>query len=161
MKLKKVVFSVLSFGLGLTGLQAQEATPATGGVATSNAGSVSYSVGQILYTNNTGVGGSEAQGVQQPYEISEVTGVYDTKEYDLSISVYPNPTTDFLILKVERDYVENLSYQLFDVNGKLIENKKIEGNETSIPTSNFEPAIYFLQVTEGNKEVKKFKIIKN
>jgi len=47
------------------------------------------------------------------------------------------------------------------MNGKLLESKKIEGNQTSIVMSNLEPSAYFVKVTEGNKEVKTFKIIKN
>ena len=74
MKRKKVKLSVLFLGLGLTA-QAQQATTATGGNASGSGGTVAYSVGQIFYTTNTGTTGSEAQGVQQPYEISIVLGI--------------------------------------------------------------------------------------
>jgi hypothetical protein len=47
------------------------------------------------------------------------------------------------------------------MNGKLLESKKITGNQTSIVMSNLVPATYFVKVTESNKEVKTFKIIKN
>lgn len=153
--------AVLLLGLGLTGLQAQEATLTTGGEASGSGGTVSYSVGQVVYFTNTGTTGSVAQGVQQPYEISVVTGIPEAKDISLSVSAYPNPTSDYLNLKVENYDNKNLSYQLFDINGKLLESKKIESNKTSIVMSNFVPATYFLKVTEGNKEVKTFKIIKN
>jgi hypothetical protein len=45
--------------------------------------------------------------------------------------------------------------------GKLLQNEKITGNETSIVMNNLVPATYFVRITEGNKEVKAFKIIKN
>ena len=163
MRHKKLKLSaVLLLGLGLTGLQAQTAVPATGSNASGSGGTVRYSVGQVVYTTNTGgSNGSVAQGVQQPFEISVVTGLEETKGIILSVSAYPNPTTDFLNLKVENYDNTNLSYQLFDISGKLLETKKITGNETSINTSNLVPATYFLKVTENNKEVKTFKIIKN
>ena len=155
--------AVLLLGLGLAGLQAQETIPTTGGIASGSGGSVSYSVGQVIYTTNTGTSGSVAQGVQQPYEISVVTGIEEAIgiNVSVSVSVYPNPVTEFLKLKVESYKVEDLSYQLYDMNGRLLENKKITGNETSITMSNHSPAIYFLKITEANKEVKTFKIIKN
>jgi len=153
--------AVLLLGLGLIGLQAQEAIPATGGKASGSGGSVSYSVGQVIFTTNTGTNGSVAQGVQQPYEISVVTGIEEAIGINVSVSAYPNPVTEFLKLKVESYKNENLSYQLYDMNGRLLENKKITGNETSIAMSNHSPATYFLKITEGNKEVKTFKIIKN
>ena len=155
--------AALLVGFGLTGLQAQEAIPTTGGNASGSGGSVSYSVGQVIYTTNTGTNGSVAQGVQQPYEISVVTGIEEAIGINVSVSVsaYPNPVTEFLKLKVESYKVEDLSYQLYDMNGRLLENKKITGNETSIAMSNHSPAIYFLKISEANKEVKTFKIIKN
>ncbi len=162
MKYKKLKLSaVLLLGLGLTGLQAQEAIPATGGNASGSGGSVSYSVGQVVYTTNTGTNGSVAQGVQQPYEISVVTGLEVAPGINLTCLAYPNPTTDFLQLKVESEKLKDLIYQLFDINGKLLENKKVEDDETSIVMSNLVPAIYFLKIIQNNKEVKSFKIIKN
>ena len=161
MKHKKVKLSFLLLGLGLTGLQAQNAVPATGGNASGSGGTVAYSVGQVVYTTNTATNGSVVQGVQQPFEISVVTGIEEAKGINLAVSAYPNPTTDFLNLKVENYDNTNLSYQLFDMNGKLLESKKITGNQTSIVMSNLVPATYFVKVTESNKEVKTFKIIKN
>ncbi len=86
--------AVLLLGLGLTGLQAQTSVNATGTNASGSGGTVSYSVGQVVYTTNTGASGSVAQGVQQPFEISIVTGIEEAKGINLSVSAYPNPTTE-------------------------------------------------------------------
>ena len=161
MKYKRLKLSaILLLGLGLTGLQAQETIPATGGNASGSGGTVSYSVGQVVYTTNTGTSGSVAQGVQQPFEISVVTGIEQTA-INLAISAYPNPTTNYLTLSIDGFDTSNLSYQLYDMSGKLLQSKKIEGNQTSIVMSNLVPAAYFVIVTKGNKEIKTFKIIKN
>jgi hypothetical protein len=160
-QIKVKVCSVLLLISGFTGLQAQEAIPASGGDASGSGGSVSYSVGQVVYNTNTGTSGSVAQGVQQPYEISVVSGIEEATSISLICSAYPNPATDFLTLKVENFNKADLSYQLFDVDGKRIENKIIEGNETSIIMSNLAPSTYFLKVIQNNKEVKTFKIVKN
>lgn len=152
--------AVLLLGLGLTGLQAQESVPATGGNASGSGGSVSYSVGQVVYTTNTGTNGSVAQGVQQAFEISVVTAIEQAKGINLSVSAYPNPTNDYLTLSIGEFDISNLSYQLYDMNGKLLQNAKITGNQTSIVMSNLVPANYFVKVVQGNKEVKTFKIIK-
>lgn len=153
--------ALLLLSLGLTELHAQESISATGGNASGSGGSVNYSVGQVVYTINTGTNGSVAQGVQQPYEISVSTGLDETNGINLSISAYPNPTVGFLNLKVENYDNTNLWYQLFDMNGKLLETKKLQGNQASIVMNNLLPATYFLKITQENKEVKTFKIIKN
>ncbi len=162
MRHKKVKLSaVLLLGLGLTGLKAQEAIPATGGMASGSGGSVSYSLGQLVYTTNTGTNGSVALGIQQPFEIFVVTSIEQAKGMSLQCSAYPNPTTDFLTLKVENFELSTLNFQLFDISGKLLVSKKVENSETTIAMSNFVSATYFLKVTQANKEIKTFKIIKN
>ena len=161
MRHKKLKLSVvLLLGLGLTGLQAQESVNATGGNGSGSGGSASYSVGQVVYTTNTGANGSVAQGVQQPYETSVVTGLEEAKGINLSVSVYPNPTSNYLKLSISKFEISNLSYHLYDINGKLLQSEKITGNQTSIVMSNLVPATYFVKVIQGNKEVKSFKIIK-
>lgn len=162
MRHKKLKLSVLLLlGLRLSGLNAQTTVAATGGNTTGNGGSASYSVGQVVYHTNTGTNGSIAEGVQQLYEISDVTGLEGAKCISLSVSAYPNPTTDYLTLSIDNFEVSNLSYQLYNINGNLLENKKLESNQTRIVMSNLVPATYFLKVTNGQKEVKTFKIIKN
>jgi hypothetical protein len=162
MRHKKLKLSAgLLLGLALTGLQAQESIHATGGNASGSGGSASYSVGQVVYTTNTGTSGSVAQGVQQPYEISVVTGLEEAKGINLSVSAYPNPTTDYLTLEVKEFDYSNLHFQLYDMSGKLLQSEKITGNQTSIVMSNLVPATYFVKVIQNNKEVKTFKVIKN
>jgi hypothetical protein len=148
-------------GLGLTGAQAQNAISAAGGNATGSGGTVSQTIGQVTYTTISGTTGTVTQGVQQPYEISVVTGIEEAVGIILEISVYPNPATDFVRLKIENYEVENLRYQLYDINGSLLQDNKVEGKETSIIMRNHLPATYFLKVTDKNKVIKTFKIIKN
>jgi len=161
MRHKKLKLStVLLLGLGLTGLHAQETISSSGGEATGN-GSASYTVGQVFYETHTGDNGSVAQGVQQPFEISVVTGLEEAEGINLTVSAYPNPTTDYLILEVKDFDLSNLNFQLYDMQGKLLQSEKITGNQTRIVMSNLVPATYFVKVTESNKELKIFKIIKN
>jgi hypothetical protein len=153
--------AILLLGLGLTGLQAQTSVNPSGGEASGSGGSASYSVGQVGYTTNTVTSGSVAQGVQQPYEISVVTGLEEAKGINLSVMAYPNPTTDYLQLKVESEKLKDLSFQLYDMNGKLLQNEKLTGTETQINMSNYVPSTYFIRVINGNQSIKEFKIIKN
>jgi len=162
MKFKKLILNALFLlCLGLMKVQAQEAVMTSGGDASGSGGSVSYSVGQIVYTTNTGTNGSVAQGIQQPFEISEVTGIKEASGITLNCTAYPNPATDYLTLKIENFNLSTLNVQLFDINGQLLLNQKINSNETSIYMKSLPAANYFLKVIDNNKEIKTFKIIKN
>ena len=118
-------------------------------------------MGQVFYTTTIGTNGnSVSEGVQQPYEIFVATAIPEAKGIDLSMSVYPNPTTNRLTLKVADYESDNLSYHLFDVTGKLVKMKKITDPETQIIMQDLKPGVYFLKIVDNNKEIKVFKIIK-
>ena len=157
MKIKKLLIATLL--LGAFQAQAQEAVATAGGDASGTNGNVSYTVGQVVYTTNTGTTGSVAQGVQQPFEIQTVLGA-ENFNINLQLAVYPNPTTNWLQLEVRNTDFANLSYQLFDLNGKMILNEKITAETSSIQMERLPAAIFLLKVVNNNKEVKTFKIIK-
>ncbi len=163
MKYKKLVFSVIFIiGLRLTGLQAQELIQASGGEASGSEGSTSYSIGQVFYKANIGTDTySIIEGVQQPYEISIVSVIEQTKGINLNCLVYPNPTSDFLILKAANFENENLCYNLLDIKGNLIERGSITDGEVNIKMEILVPAIYFIKVIQETNEIITFKIIKN
>jgi len=156
---KKKLCVTLLIGLSLTTIKAQEAVPASGGDASGSGGSVSFSVGQQVYVTHAGAPGSMAEGVQQTYEISPVTGLTN-RTINLNINAYPNPTNDFLTLSVADRNYENLSYQLIDLSGRILETKKTENSTTDIFIGRYTYGAYFLKVLQGDKEVKTFKIIR-
>ena len=99
-------------------------------------------------------------GVQQPYEISVPTALENTEDILLELSAYPNPTTDVLTLRTGERDIENISYRLFDMNGKLIKAGKLTGPETPVNMQSLAPSVYFIKVIQNDKEIKTFKIIK-
>jgi len=158
MKKRTIILTMLLF-VAVISTKAQEAVATTGGDASGSGGSASYTVGQTVYTTNADANGnSMAQGVQQPYEISTTIGIKETT-IQLELAVYPNPTTNSLNLKTEEH--SNMSYQLYDMQGKLIATNKVTNNTTKISLLELPSASYFLKVKKGNKLVKVFKIIKN
>ena len=164
---KLKICTMLLFGIGLAGVQAQTAIPATGGEATGIGGTASYTVGQVVYTTAIGTGGTVNQGVQQPFEISVETGIEQTG-IDLQCVVYPNPVTDYLMLNIDDNIVQmyspasqrQLSYQLFNTKGQMITTEKIITAHTKIVTDNLTQGNYLLRVIDNDKTIKTFKIIK-
>lgn len=158
---KMKLVAILLLALGVTGLRAQEAVPASGGNALGSGGSCSYTIGQLAYTSISGTSGSFTQGVQQPYEILVLTGIEKNQGINLMVNAYPNPTSNYLSLRIGNSELSGISYRLCDMNGKLLESKMVENNETTIKMSHFAPSAYFLKIIENSKEIKTFKIIKN
>tara|TARA_B110000046_G_scaffold125750_1_gene132273 strand:+ start:1314 stop:1772 length:459 start_codon:yes stop_codon:yes gene_type:complete len=140
--------------------QAQESANASGGDAMGSGGTVAYSVGNVAYTTNTGSNGSVAQGVQHAYVISSV-GIKETV-LDISLTAFPNPTSDNLTLQISDYNNEKLSYQLFDMQGKQLSIGQITAQHTQINMNRLPSATYFINVVnQENKKVQSFKVIKN
>lgn len=158
-KIGIIVFAMLN----LVNVFAQENSVAGGSEASGTGGTVSYTIGQVVYTTNTGTNGSVSQGVQQTYEISSVSGVNE-HIIQLDISVFPNPTTHYLTLQVE-DFThvnkQQLIYQLIDQKGKIITKEEILASSTNINMEQFPSATYFLNITKDNQLIQSFQIIKN
>jgi hypothetical protein len=158
---RKVLSIFFLFGFWIAIVQGQETTPVTGGNATGTGGTVSYTIGQVVYTTISCTTGTITQGVQQPFEILVVTGTKKELNLILEVSVYPNPTRGPVKLIVESFEHENLRFHLYDISGVILQDKKVESRETEVSFENLPSSIYFLKVFNNNKEVKVFKIVKN
>ena len=164
--MKSILLFIQLFLWGISSY-AQETVSATGGNGSGSGGTVSYTVGQVSYSTSTGSNGSVAEGVQQPYEISVETSTKEAKDISLEFSVYPNPATDYLILKINGIVEKRCIVSLHNINGILLQTIKVETNETTIPMQGISSGTYFLkvEVTTQNIEsphvIKTFKIIKH
>jgi hypothetical protein len=154
-------FTIFLLGqLWISLVQAQESVNASGGDATGIGGTIAYSIGQVVYTTNNGDNGIVAQGVQHAYEIFTISIMETT--LNITLIVFPNPTTENLTLEISNYKNEKLSYQLIDMEGKLLSNEQLLSRQTQIHTANLPAATYFINVVnEGNKKVQSFKIIKH
>lgn len=150
-------FMYVTFLLGAFSVNAQEAITVSGTNASSVNGTVSYTIGQPFYVSSQGINGSLSEGVQQPYEISDVLGM-DEKDIDLKMKAYPNPTIDILQLYIGNR--ENMSFILYDLNGRLLQQGVIRNETTQIDMQGLPQATYFLLVRNKERDVKIFKIIK-
>jgi hypothetical protein len=141
-------------------LQGQESTSATGGNASGTGGTVTYTVGQVACSFLMGTSATINQGVQQPYEISIVSGLENLEGINLECSVYPNPAGGQIKLKIKSDDYENFRFHLYDSNGVLLIDRKVDSEETTITIENLSPSVFLLKVVRKNVDVKVFKIIK-
>lgn len=154
----KLIFIFL-FTSGLTGINAQVAVPAAGGYATGNGGLVSYTIGQLFYATNTGANGSVLERIQQPIEILTVRIASGLEE--LKWSVFPNPTSDKLVIQTRSADAISHHLSLYDAGGNLLKNAQLTDHQTELDLKAFASGTYYLSITQDEKQVQIFKIIKN
>ena len=161
--MKKQLFLLTALFMGIIMLgTAQSAIVPVGGDAQSSAGSVSYTVGQIAVqtvANSNGI--YVAEGVQQPYEIQAV-GVDNYPQIVLDAVVYPNPTENIAQLKLNGFELpaDGLRATIFDGNGKMLQSFSVTDDLTSFQIGQYATGTYYLEVKDGKRVLKTFKIVR-
>lgn len=155
--MRKLFFLMVTMVLINAKANAQTAVTTAGG----DAGTMSFTVGQIAVEPSASDKGNLTPGVQQAYEITIVESGVAGRQVTLEAAVYPNPTADWLTLTVADNDVANLHYTLLDANSRALATSEISDVQTQIDMAALVPAVYFLRIDDGNVMVRTFKIIKN
>ena len=155
----KLIVLISTFYFSIS-LHAQEGFSASGGQALGTAGSSSYTVGQTVYGTYTGSNGSVAQGIQQTYDITALLGA-EISAIKLELVAYPNPTQETLTLKINNYKNESLTYQLYDLQGKLWDSQSLKGAQSQLDMKNLAVGTYLLSIQDEDALIKTFRIIKN
>jgi len=131
----------------------------TGGDISSKEGSVSFSIGQVYYSSHNGKKNYITEGIQQPLIIS-IAPIAEKEEKSFKVAAYPNPVTNYLTIEASTYIDRSLSYQLMDLNGRLLKAARIGKSAAIVDVSRLSVAIYLLRISENGKFIKTIKIIK-
>jgi len=121
-------------------------------------GSISFSIGQVVFNQHNALDHSKIQGVQQPYEIS-ISPLTERTCGALSFSVFPNPTLSEITIRTD-DFQEGLLAQLFDSSGKFVAIQKMLSTETTFQFDQLAATIYFIKITLNDNFIQTFKVVK-
>jgi hypothetical protein len=139
-------------------VSAQQVVSSNGDSESAAAVEVSWTLGEAVI--ETFIGGSNmlTQGFHQT-KIT-ITAVSDVLIPGLEIMVFPNPTPEIITIQFS-EYVEGSRYWLYDLRGKLLENKLISSADTEINMRNYASGQYILKLTDKSKQpIQTFQIIK-
>lgn len=157
---------ILIFLVSFIGTNAQQLSPqviaSTGGIVSQINAQLSYTVGEPVI--NTGDDGTTvlSQGYQQPH--SEITQLSEFGIEEPEISVYPNPTTDWVNLSFQNAEQTSVRIIVLDELGKEVMNMEHDIQPYSNLMLEFvdhAAGIYYLQVhfNDGSRS-QNFEIIK-
>jgi len=146
---------LIIFGLCSAALHAQQQVIATSGNAVqSTSGSISWTIGEPVVATLTKSNKVLNQGFQQ----SSLNLKAANPDLELEINIWPNPTSNWVTLSVENP--EQMLYQLFDLNGKLLQSNTLSDKSTDIDFSGFTSGTYQVKLVQGKKELKTITVIK-
>ena len=154
-----VLFSLLASGI----VSAQEVVSTQGDSYSNASGSIDFTLGEVVIVTGTDGNNDLTQGFHQTNW--NFLGVEDfAPNYEAII--YPNPTED--VLNIRTTTFENVTYTLYDAQGKLVMQDILSAEQTPIQVSELAPGAYSLELIfeEGSKgslsspKRKTFKLIK-
>ena len=162
LKMKQIPVLIALFTIIGFSCFAQSAIVPVGGDAQSNSGSVSYTIGQIAVQTSTNTNGiTVGEGVQQPYEILTV-GVDEYPQIVLNAVVYPNPTDNIAQLQLNGFEIPSggISANLYEGNGKLLQTLTVTEELTTFHIGQYATGTYYLELRDGKRLLKTFKVIR-
>lgn len=160
MKKASILFiGILMFGALFSQSKTLEVQPAAGDEFTADDITISWSIGEGIietFSNNEIV---LTQGFHQP--TLKITQIEEAEETDFQINIYPNPSADIVNINLISDKEISCIAQLFDMSGKLLYSKNLNGREMTetIDLTNYSSNLYLLRIIEtGGKKVGTYKV---
>lgn len=157
--MKKIYTSILTVFTTITFAQTNtlQVVGTAGNTATSGNTQLTWTIGEPIVNTATSTNNVLTQGFNQGTLL--ITAIDDLK--NTTVSIQPNPTSEYAIIRLDDQNLSNAQYTLTDINGKVIQQNKIENKQTSVSFQDLANATYFIQVLTNNQKTKTFKIIKN
>jgi hypothetical protein len=156
------LFSLLSITLGAQSLD--RSVIASDG-ASSSLGDVTldWTLGELATTTVVTESGLLTQGFHQPLLSVTRLLTYESLEEYYAIRIMPNPVSSFLTIDVKADLKEPLAIELLDLNGKVLDQGKIEFpfQPFQFDMTQYPSGLYVVRVkTQENKPISFFKVNK-
>lgn len=152
--MKKGILIFISLLSTLIG-SSQEVVSTQGDSYSNGNSSIDFTIGEVVV--NTGTDGTNdiTQGFHQTNW--NVVGV-ENQVPSFEATVFPNPTSE--LLNIRASTFKNVTYTLYDGQGKFVLQEKLIGNETSIQVSDLATGNYSLILNNETENLKTFKLIK-
>jgi hypothetical protein len=152
--MKKNTLVLFSFFVSIA-VTAQEVISTQGESYSNTSANIDFTIGEVII--DTGTDGSHdlTQGFHQTNW--NFLGVEDhAPNYEAVI--FPNPTQD--VLNIKTSVFENVTYTLYDAQGKLVMQDILSAEQTPIQVSQLAPGSYSLTLKNETQNLKTFKLVK-
>jgi len=134
---------------------AQEIVATQGDSYTNSSGSIDFTIGEVIINAGTDGANDLTQGFHQTnwnfVSIEDHVSSYEA-------IIFPNPTS--AILNIRTGSFENVTYTLYDAQGKLVLQDKLSSVQTPIQVSQLAPGSYSLTLSTATQNLKTFQLIK-
>lgn len=146
-----VLFSLFA----ATSVSAQEVISTQGESYSNTSANINFTIGEVII--NTGTDGTNdiTQGFHQTNW--NFLGLEDFAP-NYEVTIFPNPTQN--VLNIKTSSYENVTYTLYDAQGKLVMQNLLSSEQTPIQVSQLASGSYSLTLSNPQQQLKTYKLIK-
>lgn len=94
-------------------------------------------------------GGSYIRLLEAFIAEEDFTSIEEIPSSNLSWSISPNPTQDYLTIQLNETSLQSIQLQIFNLQGEVMLQAAISGGQLEVRTVDFPKGIYFVQVSDG------------
>ena len=126
---------------------APEVIASSGNYHEGTSASIAWSLGELAIETLTDNTTTLTQGFQQPYY--SITSIKEIELDKINLSVFPNPTHDFINIQVNIPEGTQMIVEISDATGRILKNSKIINNSGIIEfdLQSLSSGIYILKVS--------------
>ena len=155
--MKPLIIILILFLAGSV-VSAQQVVSSNGDSKSAAGVEVSWTLGEAVIETLISGSNTLTQGFHQT-KIT-ITALSEILFPGLDIKVFPNPTPEIITIQFS-EYMEGSRYWLYDLRGKLLENKLISSADMEINMKNYASGQYILKLTNKSRQpIQTFQIIK-
>jgi hypothetical protein len=154
LNMKRHTLVLFSFFASLA-VSAQEVVSTQGESYSNASANIDFTIGEVIIATGTDGTNDITQGFHQTNW--NFVGLEDhAPNYEAII--FPNPTED--VLNIRTSTFENVTYTLYDAQGKLVMQNMLSAEQTPIQVSQLAPGSYSLTLNNETQNLKTFKLVK-
>jgi hypothetical protein len=139
-----IIICLLRFENGIGQDISQEVIAVSGDNYQNSDASLNWTIGEIATETINNADNTLTQGFQQGY--ISVTSISEVPGSNISITVFPNPASSFVIIKLSNEIPEGLQFALYTLDGQELLKRDIKTSEEVIDLQNLDPSVYLLKV---------------
>lgn len=152
--MKKKALVLFSFFASLS-VSAQEVVATQGDSYSNASGKIDFTIGEVIINTESDGTNDITQGFHQTNW--NFVGLEDHAP-DYEATIFPNPTEE--VLNIKTSTFANVSYTLYDAQGKLVLRNNLSAEQTPVRVDQLAPGSYSLTLNNETQNLKTFKLIK-
>jgi hypothetical protein len=142
-------------------VSAQQAFVVTGDDVSTGFGSVSYTVGQLVVESDTTKRGAVISGIQLPIELFKNPVSIDESVDGIIVEPFPNPTMENVKISIPTHCMGPFVISLIDITGSIKKKMIVQDHEHTIMLSNEPAGHYSILISQQDKVIASYSIIKH